>query len=738
MLESSRRDTAVTSDPSRRLQWRSIVDSAVGTAIVGLDLDRRVTHWSRGAEALLGWTEAEILGAPLDRLFPREDCQNGVVVQLFAEATASDRGIAQAGWRVDRNGQRIWATGELSSVREDGQIVGFINVLRDFTAQREMEVSLRAERRALEILNRAGIALSVEPDLRKLVQIVTDNGVELTRAAFGAFFYTAVDEAGEVYMPYAVSGAPLEAFAKFPLPRKTAIFAPSFEGAIIRSHDITQDPRYGRSAPHFGMPEGHLPVRSYLAVPVFSRNGNVLGTLFFGHAEAGVFCEAAERNLQALAAEAAIAVENAHLAQAAQREIAGRLAADEALRQMNLSLEQQVADRTEKLRLNEEALRQAQKMEAIGQLTGGVAHDFNNLLQVIMGNIEIIERNLPKDMPRLQQAVAQAMSGADRAALMTQRLLAFSRKQPLAPKCVNVNEEVVSFSTFAHRTLGERISVQTKLDAGLWAVEVDPTALHAALINLAVNARDAMPSGGTLTISTINRDFDCETTAQVPELPSGQYVAITVSDTGEGMSDETSKRVFEPFFTTKPVGKGTGLGLSQVYGFAKQSGGHARIISTLGSGTSVELYLPRMSHRPAEAAAVQSVSAPAVTCDATVLVVEDDADVRALSVQTLVDLGYTVLSARDASSAMRQLANVPSIDLLFCDVVLPGDSDGAQLAAEIIKLRPQIKVLFTTGYGRQAIFRDGRLDPGINLITKPFSSAALADRVREVLAQGAG
>ena len=300
-------------------------------------------------------------------------------------------------------------------------------------------------------------------------------------------------------MLYTLSGASREAFAEYPMPRATKIFAPTFRGeGIVRSPDILLDNRYGRNLPHHGMPKGHLLVRSYLAVPVRSRTGEVLGGLFFGHPEPNVFSERSERLSIGLAAQAAIGIDNARLFQSAQREIQQRRSAEDALQKLNSTLEQQVVERTEQLRKQEEALRQAQKMEAVGQLTGGVAHDFNNLLQVIVGNLEILQRNLPAGTDRLRRAAENAMKGAKRAATLTESLLAFSRRQPLNPKPLQVNDLVRGMSELFYRSLGEQIAVETVLTAGLWQTEADPNQLETALLNLAVNARDAMPSGGKL------------------------------------------------------------------------------------------------------------------------------------------------------------------------------------------------------------------------------------------------
>lgn len=510
------------------------------------------------------------------------------------------------------------------------------------------------------------------------------------------------------------------------MPRNTEVFAPNFNGdGIVRSDDITRDPRYGRNTPRTGMPEGHLPVRSYLAVPVYSRSGEVLGGLFFGHATPGMFNERSERGLSNLAAEAGVAIDNTRLA-------AERRKAEEALRCLNATLEEQIAERTQELQAKEEALRQSQKMEAVGQLTGGIAHDFNNLLQIIVGNLETLQRNLPAEAVRLKRAAGGAMNGARRAASLTQRLLAFSRRQPLDPKPIAPNGLVSGLAELLQRTLGEAIAIETVNGAGLWTVEVDPTELEAALVNLAVNARDAMPDGGRLTIETSNAHIDEAYASNHLEVAPGQYVAISVSDTGSGMDARTIEQAFEPFFTTKPVGKGTGLGLSQVYGFVKQSGGHVKIYSEIGHGTTIKLYLPRYSGDASHISIDQERLAPEGDAE-TILVLEDDEDVRAYSVESLRDLGYRVLEAPDGPSVLRFLESDAKIDLLFTDVVLPAGMTGAQVVARAREQRPGLRVLYTTGYARNAIVHQGRLDRGVDLISKPFSFADLAEKVRDIL-----
>jgi PAS domain S-box-containing protein len=703
-------------------QWRQIVNGAIDTAIISTDSDGCVTSWNRGAELILGWRENEMLGETLDRIFTDDQRRRGQFAKEMQDAAQTGRG-GEEGWRLRKDGTRFWAVGELTPIHDDDRkVLGFIKILRDRTLQRAAEQHIRDEHHALEILNRAASALSLERDRKTVVQIVTDAGVELSSAEFGAFFYNIVNEKGESYLLYTLSGVPADTFSKFPMPRNTQVFAPTFSGAdIVRSGDITKDPRYGHMEPHRGMPKGHLPVRSYLAVPVISRTGTAIGGLFFGHSRPDVFSERSERWLVGLAAEAAVAIDNSILTQE--------------LRNLNATLEQQVTERTEQLRKNEETLRQSQKMEAVGQLTGGVAHDFNNLLQVIIGNLDTISRGLSPDSSRLTKSVQNAMSGAKRAAALTQRLLAFSRRQPLDPKPIDINSLVSGMSDLLHRSLGETVELEVVRVPRLWTVEADANELESALLNLAVNARDAMPEGGRLTIETANVDLDRAYAATQPDVVPGQYISIAVSDTGSGMSEAVVAQAFEPFFTTKPVGHGTGLGLSQVYGFVKQSAGHVKIYSELGQGTTIKIYLPRLLRKETIDHRAEALVVPEGTLTETILVTEDDPDVRTYSVEALQELGYRVFEAPDGPSSLQLLERNPHIDLLFTDVVLPGGMTGAQLAAQARGRWPKLKVLFTTGYARNAIVHHGRLDPGVQLITKPFIIAELATRVREVLDQ---
>ncbi|NEK18397.1 PAS domain-containing hybrid sensor histidine kinase/response regulator [Rhizobium leguminosarum] len=414
-------------------------------------------------------------------------------------------------------------------------------------------------------------------------------------------------------------------------------------------------------------------------------------------------------------------------------------AASEALQELNARLEDRVAEEVAQRMKTEEALRQSQKMEIVGQLTGGVAHDFNNLLTVIVGGLDTIGRQLDRpldemDLARMRRSRDMAHHGAQRAATLTARLLAFSRQQTLAPQKLEPNRLISGVADLLQRTLGETIAFETVSAGGLWQAFADPGELENALINLAVNARDAMPEGGRLTIETANTSLDEAYVAALTEpVKPGQYVLIAVSDTGSGMSAETISRVFEPFFTTKEVGKGTGLGLSQVYGFIRQSGGHVRIYSELGQGTTVKLYLPRATNADVDADPKLTGECRADGGSETVMVVEDHDDLRAYCVGVLQELGYRVLEASNGRSALEILQTDTDVALLFTDVVLPDGLDGRELASEAKRRRPGLRVLFTTGYTRNAVIHNGRLEPGVQMIGKPFTFAELAARIRSIL-----
>jgi PAS domain S-box-containing protein len=386
----------------------------------------------------------------------------------------------------------------------------------------------------------------------------------------------------------------------------------------------------------------------------------------------------------------------------------------------------------ERLRATEEALLQSQKMEAVGQLTGGIAHDFNNLLTGIVGSLDLLQTRLNQGRTdNVARYINAAMTSANRAAALTHRLLAFARRQPLIPKNVDVNQLVVSLEDLLRRTIGETIDLGIVAAEDLWSTLCDPNQLESALLNLAINARDAMPDGGRLAIATSNARLD-SVTADTPALSPGDYVCITVTDTGVGMSAEVAARAFDPFFTTKPIGQGTGLGLSMIYGFARQSNGHVTIDSKVGQGTTVRLYLPRQHGDIAASHASAARTAEHAATGETVLVIEDEPIVRGVVLEMLAEQGYRTLEAIDGPSGLKILRSGQRIDLLVTDVGLPG-MNGRQVADQAREGRPDLKILFITGYAESVAMADGFLQPGMEMITKPFDLDHLAQRIRAMI-----
>jgi len=844
-----RDDTARKAAETERSRLAAIVEQS--RDFIGItDPEGRPIFLNEAGRALVGLERLKAaLGARLVDYFPPED-----------QATLRDvvlPAVEREGYWEGELCFRNFATGasipvlyNIFPVRDaDGTIVGYGTVTRDLTERKRAEDALREETRRLETLNRTGAALAAELDLERVVQRVTDAGVELTGAHFGAFFYNVLNEAGESYMLYTLSGVDRSAFDGFSMPRATAVFRPTFHGeGVVRSDDILADPRYGNSAPHFGMPKGHLPVRSYLAVPVISRSSEVIGGLFFGHPEPGRFSEQHERLMVGIAAQTAVAIDNARLYRTAQRELEERRRAEARLSELNLTLEARVAERTAErdrtwrlsqdllavvetdgtmasvngaftdllgwgaaelignrflefthpddleatlavfqgvfeaplvhpyqfrlrhkdgtyrwfawtgafedgkvyangrhttseheqavaLAHTEEQLRQSQKMEAVGQLTGGIAHDFNNLLTGITGSLELLQTRVAQGrLGEVERYVTAAQGAAKRAASLTHRLLAFSRRQTLDPKPTNINRLVTGMEELIRRTVGPAVTVEVVGAAGLWTTLIDPSQLENALLNLCINARDAMPDGGQLTIETANKWLDLRA-ARERELPPGQYLSLCVTDTGTGMTPDVIKRAFDPFFTTKPIGMGTGLGLSMVYGFARQSGGQVRIYSEIGRGTTMCIYLPRHHGQEDDAEGVADlVDAPRAEQGRAVLVVDDEPTVRMLVAEVLEDLGCTAIEAADGAAGLRVLQSDARIDLLITDVGLPGGMNGRQVADAGRVLRPGLKVLFITGYAENAVVGNGHLDYGMHVLTKPFAMEVLASQIRQLTA----
>jgi PAS domain S-box-containing protein len=716
---------AVEAELARRQAERRLdaVLNNASVAIFLMDDKQHCSYMNAAAERLTGYTLAETQGRPLHDVihhthpdgtpFPLEDCP---IDRAFPE----NNNMQGEEVFVHKDGHFYQVAFTASPVRDEAsKTVGTIIEVRDISAEKATEAALRdshdrlaEESRALEVLNRTGATIAAELDLEKVVQTVVDAGVQLTGARFGAFFYNVERADGESYMLYALSGADASQFG-FGMPRNTKVFAPTFAGeGAVRSDDITKDPRYGHNPPHNGMPEGHLPVRSYLAVPVTSRSGEVIGGLFFGHEETGVFGDRAERVMVGLAGQAATAIDNARLFLAAQR--------------ANQSLEQRVAERTRDLEHANEALRQAQKMEAIGQLTGGIAHDFNNLLTVIRGSADILRRpDLAEEKrARYVEAIAET---ADRAARLTNQLLAFARRQALEPVVFDVAGRIRTLNEMIRPIMGSRIETVLDAECDPCYVKADPNQLETAILNMSVNARDAMGGEGRLTIRVSATDGIPADPVNGPV--EGEFVAMAISDTGMGIEPEQMARIFEPFFTTKEVGQGTGLGLSQVFGFAKQSGGEVRVESRAGEGATFTLYLPRVADAPA-AAEERPAEAERYAGRGRILVVEDNPQVGEFASELLADLGYESLLATDPNEALDILGReANALDLVFTDVVMPGMS-GIDLAQEIGRRHPDMPVVLTSGYSHVLADQGAH---GFPLLHKPYSVKGLSEALNEAL-----
>jgi PAS domain S-box-containing protein len=704
-----------------------------------------------------------------------------------------------------------------------------LEAAQDQARNHALERQHREQSAILEVLNRTGSRLAAEHDIDTIVQAMTDGGREITGAAFGAFFHNRTDENGESYQLYTLSGAPREAFADFPMPRNTPIFGTTFAGrGPVRMDDVLRSPLYGKLPPHHGMPKGHLPVRSYLAVPVVSRSGEVLGGLFYGHPEPDIFSEQAERNLVSLATQAAVALDNAYLyaalqkqiEQGRQREAAARHFASivassndaivsknlnsivlswnkaaerifgytaeemigtsitklipenhmdeepEILRRIqagqtlnhydtvrrrkdgtliNISLtvspikdEQgkivgasKIARDITDIKTAEEQLRQAQKMEAVGRLAGGVAHDFNNLLTSILGFVDMALAQIESES-EVAEYLEEVRKAGTRAASLTQQLLAYSRKQILAPRVVDLNESVTELDKMLTRLIGEDVEFRTRLDPDLGKIKADPGQVQQVIMNLALNARDAMPTGGTLTVETENVYLDRGYVANHPDSAMGPHVRLTVTDIGTGIPPEIMAHIFEPFFTTKEVGKGTGLGLSSVYGIVKQSGGSISVESQVGKGTTFSIYFPAVDRKgraikesPARHHESRSRHGE------TILLAEDEGTVRKFLVAALRSHGYHVVEARDGADALEIGSKLGQVDLVLSDVVMPG-INGGKLATGIKAIHPGAKFLFISGYTRDAVsVRD--LGEGASFLQKPFTQSDILAKVREVL-----
>ncbi|WP_221239180.1 hybrid sensor histidine kinase/response regulator [Xanthomonas arboricola] len=649
---------------------RQILDSVMDYAIIATDLHGLVTSWNEGAQRILGWSEAEMLGQTLERTFTPEDVERRQILIEAAAALESGSGMDER-WHVRKSGQRFWANGSLMVLRDEtGAAIGFVKVLRDRTAERLASEALRESERRLDALVRASSQsiFSASANWRELRQLV-----------------------GEGALSDALS-ASLNWQQEMVHPDDRARLAEAIAHSIVNKTGLDVEYRVLDADQQVGW-------TLMRAIPLLDEGEQIVE--WFGTAA----------------------------------DITDKRLAELQLRQLTETLEERVRERSAALLLAEEKLRQSQKMEAVGQLTGGLAHDFNNLLTAISVGLELLQTRIEQGKyDRLERYVEMAQSSAARATALTQRLLAFSRRQTLAPTALEVQALVQGMHDIIARTLGPSIALQLRPAADPWKVLVDAPQLENALLNLCINARDAMPDGGELTIAVANRVLDAGAAQQL-DLPIGEYVCLSVQDTGTGMSADVMSKVFEPFFTTKPIGQGTGLGLSMIYGFTRQSGGHVRIDSEVGVGTTMALYLPRFDGVLAQDEALPATEQPlrstAPSC--TVLLVEDETAIRVLMSEVLSEAGYRVIETAEGSAAVERLRSQETIDLLVTDVGLTGGLNGRQVADAGRQSRPTLPVLFVTGYAATAAVGAGQLEDGMEVLTKPFLAVDLERRVAQLL-----
>ena len=767
--------------PARR-HLQQIIDHAIDFAVIVADLDGVVTDWNAGAEAVFGWPYGEIVGAPIARIFTEEDRATGRHREEMRLALTEGR-AADERWHRRKDGGQFWASGEMTLLRgEDGAPAGFAKIVRDQTCQREAFERLRRSqdrfRTLLETMETAFAIVEVKFDADRPVdyRFVEANpaferqcGVNL-RGKWVTEFAPDLERFWfETYGRVAWTGEPanFENYANTferwfdvrairvgdPAERQIAIFfndvtaRKAAEESLRRLNDTLEQQVQERTRELNSLWDTSPDLLLVIDFDGVFRRVNPAWTKMLGYRPDELVGR--HVNQFVVAADHAETIEATLLAaEGGQPRIVNRYRhKDGSLRWISwvaapagevtyatgrdITAERAQA---EALAQTEEALRQSQKMEAVGQLTGGLAHDFNNLLAGISGSLELMQTRMSQGrLGDMERYMSVAQGAAKRAAALTHRLLAFSRRQTLTPKPTDVNGLIAGMEELIRRTIGPEIALEVVGAAGLWPALIDPGQLENALLNLCINARDAMPEGGRITIETANKWLD-RPAAVAHDIPEGQYLSLCVTDTGTGMSPEVVARVFEPFFTTKPIGQGTGLGLSMLHGFAKQSGGQVRIYSELGQGTTVCLYMPR---HDGEAAGDDAVAALTEAVRAgqgeTVLIVDDEPSVRMLVTEVLEDLGYTAIEAADSAAGLKVLQSDVRIDLLVTDVGLPGGMNGRQMADAARVSRPDLKVLFITGYAENSVIGNGHLAPGMQVLAKPFAMEALAARIKELI-----
>jgi PAS domain S-box-containing protein len=772
---------------------RAILESASHDAIIATDLQGQVTFWNSGAEHLLGWGSEEMIGKPADILFTESDRAAGVPNSEMDGALVTGRGKDER-WHQRRDGSCLWASSEMMPLRNEiGEAVGFLKIVRDRSAERLREEerleSASALKTAQQTLRESEARLRIAVDAGQLAIWDVDLRANTIKASpvlnrILGFPEDACPTLEEIRAGYApgeqerVVGLAQEALARGDQFIETEFQYTTPDGQarwlLVRAeaqldrdgtpsryigvvNDITRRKRVEQELQRLNETlEREVEARTEERDSIWLHSNDMMAVMEFNGRRRAInpawsrilgFDE--ETLLTAPFFEITHPDDRERLMVAVQQLKEGKpiFHFEDRLRHKDggyrtiswtgvpgedvfYAIGRDVTDQ----RATEEALRQSQKMEAVGQLTGGIAHDFNNLLQGIVGSLGIVQRRIAQGRAGdAERFITAAMTSANRAAALTHRLLAFSRRQPLDPKPVKANHLVASMEDLLRRTIGEQIDLELVLAGGLWPTICDPNQLESAILNIVINARDAMPRGGKLTIETCNAHLDSFYAARTREVEPGQYVCICVSDTGTGMSREVMDKAFDPFFTTKLAGQGTGLGLSMVYGFIRQSDGYAKIYSEEGQGTTVKLYLPRFRGTAEDDDPVPELLQEHHAHEGeVVVVVEDEPVVRGLIVEVLSELGYQAWQAADGPSGLRLLERVERVDLLVTDIGLPG-LNGRQLADAARAKRPGLKVLFITGYAQNATLANGFLEPGMEMITKPVSMEVLATRIRKII-----
>ncbi len=758
---------------ARGRQLQLLLESVRDYAIVMLDPDGHVSSWNEGARQVNGYDASEIIGRHFSCFYVTEDIERGKPTLGLMIATREGR-FEDEGWRVRKDGSGFWASVMITVIRdEEGRLHGFANVTRDMTERRRADEVLKAS----DARVRDFLECSVDDwfwetgsDLRiTYVQAKSGEILGMEPAFFIGKRWSELRD-GEVFREQAqhylraiAARRPFwDIMFRVKLPRKPfrvirlngkPFFDEhrTFRGYRGTGDDATEQERrqleHGVLTKRIQLQFEQMPVGCIITDPKFEVvDWNPAAEQIFGLSRE----EAVGRPVADLVVPPEAQSEFEEMLSPAANSAGAATGAMANITKLGreircawtnsplldadgnfLGLLCMVQDVTE-VEATEARLHHSQKMEAIGQLAGGIAHDFNNLLTIIVSSLALIERDPAKD-EELSGPLRDIMKAADRGAALTQRLLAVARRQALHPRPINLNQLIASMEDLIRRTLAEAIEVEMVLAPGLWPTLADPGQVENALLNLAINARDAMPDGGKLTIETANVRLDQDYAQTHSEVTPGRYAMLAVTDTGVGMPPEVIEHAFEPFFSTKESGRGSGLGLSMVYGFAKQSGGHVNIYSEPGQGTTVRLYLPRAQGLEA-VARPEPVSRGDVTRGReTILVVEDDPTVLELATKLLTRMGYNVLAAANGPAALDLLNCGVKVDLLFTDVVIPGGMSGPALAGEMRKRHPGVRVLYTSGYTENAIVHQGKVDDGVELLNKPYKTHVLARKVREVL-----